>query len=426
MTIVVPSTPRRNPKRRMSVPGAPRRNGQKRRVVGLERVKKRLFQNASARMKRRRAYIRSGQEGEYAGNFHRVAKSNVFDKFTKNGAVINKEYGGVITALNASTPVYTGHATHGDSKALQDLFFLTAVRMVVEKHGIALSNFYQQIGDFQITMQYYNGDDATSKVNITTPTTGFSLSQIAGILKGLWRTHWSTLNGQLNSYFASISLINNPTEPTATFAYVDLRDVYIEVFSKSNLKIQNRTIALGVDDDANSSENVANQPLYGRGYFGKGTGLLPKQAVQSSIPALNVETGTGVLMYTPDGGNRVNYGEPPLPTFFSPRPKMAVASLEPGKIKASVLTATFRISQKEFWKMLLLDDANIGTAKYSTAKYGKFHIFALEKTICATAADTKPSIGVEVNQRMGMVFKKAAKQHIQEISVEQTFYVQPA
>ena len=374
------------------------------------------------RMKRVINYRAAKQLGQYAGRFSTRKRGNMFARYTKNGAVTTEEVGSVLTGTVNTAPLYVGHATHADSKNIQKLFFLVLVRALLEKAGLSITDFQEGVGSYEIILNAVVQNEQAAPTNIVETTSGKTVETIASNLQATSKALWNTVGGQNVFYFISAEM--NTVGLAAnnhTVAMMDLRDIRIQCLSKSDLKIQNRTVATGTDEDTNTTENVANQPLYGKSYMGKGTGLYPKQSsLLVGATPLNCTTQFGTVLYATTAADVKYYGEPPLPTLFTPRPKYSNASLEPGKIKTSVLIAKMSILQKDFWKALLVDNTTVLTDQRAV-KYGKYHIFALEKNICVSAADSQPTIGIECNQRMGMIFTKAVKQHVPELFLGQTF-----
>lgn len=416
-----PKTPKRQ--RKMRMPSTPRK---RQKVVEVKKDNKGKWKVVAPKRSKQRRVIRSSGT-ELGGRFLRAPKANLFAKYTKNGAVTTREVGTSVTTTVTSSPVYVGHGTHANTGSISKLFFLCLVRELFERAGLEFVDFEAVIApNMTIRVEYLaSASDQSTKTTFTTTTNGKSATTIASDLQTAWEAIWGTFAGINNTYMTCAYMDIGTLTTQANHVHIDLRAINVEIFCKSDLKIQNRTNASGVDEDINSSENVANQPLFGKSYFGKGSGLLPKVQTNASFPALNVSTGTnfaGLLAYSPPSGLATTHlGEPPLPTLFTPKPKCSSASLLPGQIKYSSLTAVYRVKQKEMWSTIILADGGLGIAQKATDKYGKYHIMALEKTICVADSDSKPVVGVELNQRMGMKFNKLRKQHVAEVFQGQVF-----
>lgn len=402
-------------------------NEMARKAAASRRIKANQMQVSSITKngnRRKRITKTTGNSAEYGGKFSRKRRANTFSKYTKSGAVVSREVGSAITTTVNTYPVYVGHATHAHTAQITKLFFMCLVRNLFEKAGIEFIS-YEAIdaGAYVVAVSYTLFNEGAAKAEFTTTTINKSFETIAADLESQWITLWTT-SGNKNSFMHTAELRYSTGATGANVAYIDLRGISVEVYAKSDLKVQNRTLASGADEDNNSTSNVGNQPLYGKSYSGKGTGMMTKFESAGNVTQLNVSTGTnfaGSLAYSPAAGEGKYFGEPPLPTLFSPKPKFSNASLLPGQIKTSSLTAKMVIRQKELWNTLLYTDGGLGVAQKGTDQYGKYHIMALEKTMCVSATDTSPFIGYELNQRMGIKFNKLRRQHVSEIFTGQVF-----
>lgn len=359
------------------------------------------------------------QTGRSAGKFSKRPKRNIFSKYTRQGFVTVQEWGSVITGANNSGPVFVGHATHADTWQQRTLFVYAMVREVFKRAGI----FYDDVnafspGSFKVVVKYSIASSVQGNGAITEATAGKSMFTIMdNILNFALPTNaYDGINALVNSaigqqeFFIDEILLCTDAAGENVLARVAMRDCNVEVFSKSDLKLQNRTVATGADEDVNSSENVANQPLYGKSYSGKGNGLVTKVSIQGSAEAktLLCSHESGMLAYAPSGVSALRYfGEPPLPTLFSYAPKMTSARLEPGHIKTSSLAHTWKCKQTDFWRLVGKDAGTTVLSKGQIAEthIGKFRIFALEKIMTATSADTNPIVGAELQNRMGLILR---------------------
>lgn len=354
--------------------------------------------------------------GQSGGKFPTRKKRNTFAKYTKRGIVATKEVGTVVTGSVNSYPIYAGHVTHGDLEFMTKNFFRCLVRNLFNKAGIQITSLdSESVGSGLSINVLYQQDDADGGDSLLTQTTaGFNYNQIANNLASLWDGVLDTLAGQRTIFITSVQLVDNTVPATPyVLASQNYRDAYVTVHVKSDMKLQNRTLAVGTDDDINSTENVSNQPLYGKSYTGTGTGVISTSQIAGANDAKSLICNDyGAITFAPGGGS-VGLQEPPLPTQFTPRPKYAKASLEPGHVKTSTLTATWRSKQTDFWKMFTLPA--LATQELPNNRYGKFRIFALEKMLSVSATDTNPSLGMEINCRMGLIITFPSQKNVNEI-----------
>lgn len=379
-------------------------------------VAKTMTKTTQTRSKRKR----NGQTSLSSGFFNKKAKTNIFRKYTKNGMITTQECGVVCTGTQPSVPVYVGHATHGNTLLMRRVFWRAIVRDLFTKHGIQIIDIETlSPGTSSVLLEYQIQSPNSAPITYTLATAGLSYNQIASNLYTTVNNAINASGAQANQYF----YLNEIRLEAGSLiqAELDLRDVSMSFLCKSDLKIQNRTIALGADDDANSTENVANQPLYGKFYSGRGNGVVMKlDQAGVTQKALLCSDSTGVFAKAP-GTSEFWLKEPPLPTFFVGKPKYGKVSIEPGYIKTSSLTHTVRIKQIDFWKSLVLGAPTGAASSGAIQRLGKYYLLALEKTICATAADTSPVLGMEINQRMGCMIHYKRIQDSAEVFEDQTF-----
>lgn len=373
-------------------------------------------------MKKRALTYTQGYSG---GKFSRKEKGDRFAAYSAKGCVLTREVGCLATGQSNTRPLFVGHATHCNFGDITDLFFRTMVRTLFNKHGLEILDLEAEgPGDYQIVCEYVV-NDATSTTSFNQTTAALSYLAIATAIKTQWTTIFATTGARQLFYFTNVEL--RQTIGNQRLVKIDYFDCYMSIMSKSDLKIQNRTIALGTDEDANSSDNVANQPLSGKIYSGKGNGLLAK------VDSLTTSAGKS-LICSEDKSNLLAYSpgaldywleEPPLPSLFTPKPQYANARIEPGQIRTNVLIDTWKVKQTEFWQLATgLAGASRNNGVQIQNRYGRFSIFALEKMICVTELDSNPIVGLECNTRIGMFFNFKRKKFNAEITEPMIFTTQ--
>nr|QXN75704.1 MAG: capsid protein [Virus sp.] len=365
------------------------------------------------------------------GKFSKKTKKNIFQKYTKKGVVMTKEHGTSVSGTVVSSgenagvqslPVYVGHSTHGDVYLICRAFWRAVVRDIFNLHGVNIVDMETESpGVFTIVINYTTNTDLAD-VQISQPTTGASYNQIAGTLYTTWNTVTASAAGLGFLMIKDVTL----TDGTRTLAKRDYTTCKVHCLVKSDLKIQNRTIAAGTDEDANSTENVSNQPLYGKSYYGKGNGLLAKVQNTTANQGKSLLTSeiSGLLTYTLATFTQSLWlNEPPLPTLLEPKPKYTRANIEPGTIKTSSLVAKMTVKQSEIWQILQLIPSQglANRARAIQSRYGQYRIYAFEKMICASVNDTAPSLGMELNNRIGLYFSFPRNKAMAEICEKPTF-----
>lgn len=438
-------SPKRRPKRRSSVPSssnppdAPRKKPRTDQRLadtmavladpfmgGASVVARNLIESFSVEKVTKTSRKRYQEDdGMAGGKFSKAGKSNPFAVYTRRGITETQECGSLVktgTGLVSGLPLYVGHATHGNIGMIVRTFFRQMVVRLFSKGGINIVDLETESpGAGNFSVEYVTDLNATGTL-ITSAMAGKSYNQIASDLIAGFDTAWATVAGQKFITINEASIDNG----SITLAKIDYRRAMIHVMCKSDLKVQNRSTAPSTDnpDDDN---NVAKTPLYGKIYYGKGNGLLPRVDTLANS-GKSLATGVaGLLAYAPPA-SQYWLKEPPQPTLFSVRPKTSRALLNPGVIKNSGLTAKWSCSMQDFFQIL---QRVSGVAKGDVVqnRYGKFAILAMEKLLCTgknVAADEPAvAIALELNQRMGLycTFKKG--EETAEV-VPDAFFIDPA
>jgi len=174
-----------------------------------------------------------------------------------------------------------------------------------------------------------------------------------------------------------------PEMTSSRKAYMSLKYLRFNMAVKSALKMQNRTVVTAGDDEA----DVNNQPLYGKGFSGKGTGAEFNDYYPGSFKG---DKDFGLIT----GGDVSNAQLEDIanPRHFKYVKRTGKLRVEPGEIKTSVLTDKFAGDFNAFYRQLINNAGVYSTgppvvgSKYKTWKVGKFRFFMYEKILDTGAA----------------------------------------
>lgn len=350
-----------------------------------------------------RAKKRSGYRGwSKSAGFFKVKKKvkrrgSRFDA-TKKGVMQTTERAGI---LNVQHTGYVGHITH-PKITLMKLTIAALVKKLFVKAGCNVMdlNMAAPVDNTDIIrIRYYKNQES-----------GTTLTTLSYTVAGAGTTTYLTIANQL---YAAVTagagataydirlhdMAYIPVIKTIAFTELNLNGMLMNVWTKSDLKIQNRTVNAATDID---SEDVDNVPLYGKCYEGKGTGavLVSQGQVTMSTPFVG-DTVYGVIAV--NGSNQTGTVEPVMPTMFRGVSKTGKAHLDPGQIKTSVLFESRYYSLDSIFKYFWYTGNDIGT--YVIQKFGKFRFFSLEKMIDTIGSDTDATnvnIAIEHNLKMGV------------------------
>jgi len=175
------------------------------------------------------------------------------------------------------------------------------------------------------------------------------------------------------------------TPLNGTVQKVDLQDGKITFYSKSALKVQNRSVALAADNEA---DDVNNVPIYGKLYHGIGNG-----ALQRSIDNIKFVNGPALANNVAVAGDAfANFSEPPDASEFTHVTKFMKAYFNPGQIKTSVLSFKTNINVSLFFNTMIQYYTGNSTEQY--LKIGIFRMFGLERVIAKLAGEDTPAMKI--------------------------------
>lgn len=391
---------------------APRRSG---RTLAMTNLRRRIQRVRTPRRERMRRNIgKYGATNSKSSGFIYTGtrvKRGGSSKVTRLGVSIVQEKGGVLDAgINGATQgnvVAIGHNNVPIYLAAQTLWRAIVKLLFIKANALThMSNFEEGLGGLgqgsTIRVRYRSDPDGSIQQQDFGPLVGTdSMNTIA-----LYYAQWfcdPVLHGNNNEdlEFQDIRLISSNMADTV----LNLRKAVFHFYAKSTLKVQNRTVQDATDDE----ESVDNVPLYGKAYYGKGSGTSAfTRDVNTYIVAasgFHGDTQFGCIAKVP---TEKWYQEPVPASHFIRVVKSGKVHLDPGHIKTSVLDGKFKISVNNFYKVL---GAEMGIAQsgltaadyHKRSTMGHYRFMLLEKMINAVAgtADNGIKVAWETNIRMG-------------------------
>lgn len=366
---------------------------------------------------------RGATSSKSAGRFKRgTKKAHRLDYYAKRGIVSAAEVGAVLQSPNEgpfAQSVLVGHSSY-TLKGLHKIVAMALTKMVAGKLKRQLSSFTDLIdlnltGNLILTLKYRPALNSVTQV--------ITYTAIAGTAK--WINIANFFEGQLQAAQPSYTWISLKAEDTVgqnntngvVMFDIDMTKCRIQLYSKSALKLQNRSINTSGNDDMDDVDNV---PLYGKSYDGSGNYCIHKiNADEVDILTPNVktfhQTFGGEDYWNPvfarlnsatagsagGAGNTVNkLTEPPTKVQFDRVKRVGKAHMDPGHIKTSVLTDRRGFLLQSFFRMV-----DFFAADEQAVKAGKFRFFILEKMINAVA-DTATNVirvAYELDCKIGCV-----------------------
>lgn len=328
-------------------------------------------------------------------------------KFQSKGVLYTTETG-IATNSTITDSLYIGHITFLQT-VIRVHLYRVLVKYLFERMSISVKNFNDvaemNVGDV-ITLFYKNNqEDATAEAFVQ------YVFAAAGTYENIV-TNFETLIGAANPEFIFTSMKYQCSGGNPISAKINLLYATIKIDAKSSLKIQNITRgSLGAEAD-----NVDNVPLYGRSYYGKGTGCITNRNALTEVTMIGNDA-TGIIWKV--GAVAAGTSEMPPPAYFLGVKGSGKARLEPGHIKTSVLDQSSTYTLPKLCR-LIFDGVAADVKNLLPA--GKFAFFGLEHLIKSTATDPKLDLKGELNYRLGMSMKMRRFNKTDE-KVAQTYVV---
>lgn len=312
-----------------------------------------------------------GRSGGFLKTRKKVSKKS--NKLS-NGYCISAEYGGIGTSANVGV---VGHCSVSLS-ALGRCVWGSVLKKLLESCGFDFDKTSSAFVGFYaadtITVTWQGHEATTVSQEVYTAVGGESLEDLVDYFNDQARPYV-----QDNAVGDQVRFVNIFYEPSAeaggnprrgSSQLLRLEDCFITFKSDCNLKIQNRTVVSAGDDEV----DVNNQPLFGKGYSGMGTGAEWRDVYPGSFVAHQTY---GLI--TGDDGTITALEDVQDPNSFKGVTRTGKMKLEPGEIKTSTLVTSMRRS---------FNDCIVATYPTGNAitslirrKIGKYRFFIYEKML---------------------------------------------
>lgn len=354
----------------------------------VNRNSKRTAGTAGAANKRVKMPSKSTGPGRSGGFLTtQKIKPSVRQRMSKRGIVYTKETGGAtsspdsVTLGHISAPV--GLLVANAWRALFKHLLLEAgadVKSTDDSLEMKINDqvivFYGQTnGGFVLNETFTSAGAGTTIETLVTWATGNTLA-------------WNVNAAAEQTQFQAIRFVpTNALGTVLTAVTVSMQQCKLHFVTKSALKMQNRTVDVTADNEA---DDVNNVPLFGTSYEGKGTGsvYIAKKTGSGAQECLFGHTTRGTIL-----AELLN--EPPEAQALDRVTRTGKVKIEPGEIKTSVLNSTIHMTWNDFWN----DVYPIATDSSATLrkKMGVFRVFVIEKMIHFAAVDSAIQTVYECN-----------------------------
>lgn len=372
---------------------------------------------------------RSAAPGMNGGRFRKPKKnSKKLNKYLSQGFVHTTEIHGTVSDPDC---VYVGHSTFSGQQLIE-LMCQALLRKLWAKSGWICRSVHQNIPGYfantsnawRITIQRKNIDtgaissfnyDGIFGTNITIyQIVGDQQIGLAPLFPALldvfrdYATGQGGAGGSSNNIDIPYRIILSKEEENVTQFHQFDCEIYfdqelVHFFSKSDMKIQNRTLNA---EGTGSTDNVSNNPLEGRLYHFKGgcprARVDGAQLVEAMLDRTGVLTARSAQIAPTDQSVAQVFKEPPKPQVFWNCSKSSKVKLDPGMCKQDGIYFSGKMPFLKFLKSMQYGFGPSPNFKQVNL-FGKSALIALEDMINVNAV-ANINIAYEVNREYGMYF----------------------
>lgn len=394
----------RTPSRRamsMDAPKTPQLAGVKRSrqlTIGSRRSRSRT---PAPRLRRSVQFTGSKSAGKFEKGTNNV---HDLDKYAQAGVVIAREFGDIqkTTGIEKAQSIMIGHSLFHANQLRNDIA-VALTKMVFTKMQHQIRDFADVIvTNTGITMKLtwirYVGDSsgASSSANFTATST-------YNDVVAWFRNNFTQLeNGWPDIMYDQLIVTSQDQGAVkgTDLLKLNLAKCKFDVYVKSSLKIQNRTVSSSGNDEEDDVDNV---PLYGKSYSGNGNWALFGNLAGGQVMC----TGSNLSAsppYVVKNWTVSQSGVEPVSKAFTTKVKLVgKAHLDPGNIKTSVLTLQKKFGLTTLLKQLIKSDTGVENGQ-ERLRLGKYQFIILEKMIQSVATTDVNAIQLayEVDHKVGI------------------------
>jgi len=354
----------------------------------------------------RRKRVTTGRAAGFIARGKKRPSRNVgiIQKNVRLGVSKSFEYGTVSATTNARIR-YIGHSSASVTQ-MREVFWMAFVKFIALRMGIPFNTWDDEIYHVQ------TGDSFTLTYNPTPVGSGavFQDESAACNSASTWRDLATFFNVNIPQTkqvrFIRLEFIPGLTvnaEPTRLpWKLIRLEYASISIDCKSALKIQNRSVTVAADNEANDIDNV---PLVGRSYEGNGMGpVFRKSKFLANTTGVENNYSFASDKYAVIDGTEYLAGspvrelaEPPLPMQLYSCTASGKVRMQPGDVKTSLIMYHLGGKLDNVWNKLgAFNDPDYSLPKVQ-GSFGKYRLYAVEKMVdcIAPSAENAIRIGIE-------------------------------
>lgn len=371
-------------------------------------AKKTKTKETQTRYRPRRSYTQSKSSGFMRSN-RKLRKA----RSAKRGVKFVTERGGMLDtkiAGEAGPTVIVGHTTTPFAY-FGKMIWRALILEMAQKSGMRTtsldSDLFGKANDQLLVNYFPNSMMGTNRLtHVFTVAGGGSINQFADTVYNWWQANASD-QYVIDSirYFPVTQAVGQPHEYHG-YEMTCLK-YKMRFYVKSTLKIQNRTIEVAENLDA---DDVSNAPLYGKSYSGPGNGMRSLAFKLSFVG--DEDFGDIWKQDTRNTADNQPVREPPPPDLFTHVTKYGKQKIDPGELKTSVLTHSGVKDLNELLQMFI-PATLLDTSPY--IKMGKYNILILEKML--TVGNATDDLGIKIGYEVNNFFQFTLLPRYQNTSV---------
>jgi len=346
-------------------------------------------------VKGRKFTLTSRSAGKFKRKYKKVRRRSKVQSSAKNGVVKTLEHGGTVVDK------YCCHLIHHSMpiEGIMHVCFVALAKKLIEKYfGVQIANLKQGFNEFSgalfhIDINYFPTSTSINHNTGQIIIAAGSVESVETIGQRIYDQFRAAVATYSSSEFWKIRLYAEPYGSVQRHAEINLRTLIFDIYSKSSLKIQNRSKnPLGTESD-----EVDNVPVYGKSYIVNGSSFLLNDRHRSTAAFFTPFVASQEHGFTAVTGETDVTGatkEPPVASYFSNCKGTQKVRIEPGTIKTSVVVFKKQVKLVDLithW----MPGMTTGATRFRNA-LGQSRMYSLEKIIETMEGDATPSVNIEI------------------------------
>lgn len=373
---------------------------------------KKLLNAVMGQPKKKRSYG-SKDNSHLSKPFRQGRKiTTLADRYCNKGMVEKLEIGGVVTETSKQV-VYVAHTTFPAEQVMRCVFesllkkLFGQANLTCKSRTEALVADQYYTSEVRVSYKVYDGDVVNVKKFILNTTA--SLLSVANQMI-VWLRDTLAGTASLPQQLLSIRFyaqFGSATDALLLMSELDLTTVRFQLYSKSFLKLQNRTINSTGNND---SDDVDNVPISGRffEYPTNGTIYRDYNTPAGAANAMVTCDNANGLLPRPDANTFSGtnfFNDLPERTQFIGCKKSGSCVLQPGQIRTSLLYDKLNIGFNKLVRVLFAVLPNNSLTKPNQIWLGKTRLFGWEKALNAVSmsATNQFNIAYELQYEVGSI-----------------------